>query len=166
MPSAADVVLAGRPNVLVHPPPHVPALPARRPRSRVRTPRPLFGVRDGAPVHLQDVAELILEEWAAVPAGTISHCWAKACILPLAVEARALAEHGEYCASVRGIAEDVPELLSLMGASTVAQSCLGASDRAERELAVEGWLGLVGDPLAIEDTVDNECRAQGAYEEG
>jgi len=37
----------------------------------------------------------------------IAHCWAKACILPLAMEARLLADHGDYRASSRGIEDEV-----------------------------------------------------------
>lgn len=93
---------------------------------------------------------------------TIAHCWAKARILPLGMEARLLADHGDYRAAVQPIGEDVCELLSLMGTSAVAQNCFGASDRAEQELAVEGWLGIEEDPDAIEDTVDQERPAQPA----
>lgn len=165
-PTPADEALRGRPNVWEHPaPPLPPAARGRRRASRALTPRPIKGVRDGAPAHLQDVAELILEEWAAVPPAAIAHCWAKACILPLEMEARVLADHGDYRASNRVIADDVGEVLDLMGTCAVAQSCFGDGDRAQQELAVEGWLDLEDDPHAIEDTVDDECRVVGSGEE-
>lgn len=113
-------------------------------------------------MHLQDVAEIILEEWAAVSPAVIAHCWVKASVLPLAMEARILADYGDYRASLRPIAEDVSEVLDMMGGCALSQTCFGDGDRAENELAVEGWLGLEEDPHAIEDTVDEECGVLGA----
>lgn len=81
------------------------------------------------------------------------------------MEARVLADHGDYRASNRVIADDVGEVLDLMGTCAVAQSCFGDGDRAQQELAVEGWLDLEDDPHAIEDTVDDECRVVGSGEE-
>ena len=79
----------------------------RRGRRLAASPRPVLGVRDGASAHLEDVAELILEEWEAVSPAIIVHCWSKACILPLAMEASFLADHGDYRASSRGIEDEV-----------------------------------------------------------
>jgi len=76
-----------------------------------------------------------------------------------------VADHGDYRASDRVIADDVREVLELMGTCAVAQSCFGDGDRAQQELAVEGWLDLEEDPHAIEDTVDEECRAVCSGEE-
>jgi len=162
--TAADLALAARPNVWVEQqrfPPSTPSGPARRcsrrPRRQAAPTRPDLGVRDGAATHLQDVAEIVREEWDAVTPATIAHCWAKACILPLSMEARVIAEHGEYRTSSRPVYDDVREILGMMGTCTVAQECFGEGDVAEKELVVEGWLGLEEDMHAIEDTVDAEC---------
>jgi len=76
-------------NLPVEPPPRLPNAwgeppPAEDPpgagsrrhagQRRTTTPRPLRGVRDGAEAHLQDAAELIQEECAALEPATISHC--------------------------------------------------------------------------------------------
>jgi len=119
-------------------------------------------VRDGAAAHLGDVAHLILEEWEALSPSTIAHFWAKECILPLEMEARLLADHGEYRASSRYIADDVSEIIGTMETCEIAQECFGQGDAAEKELVVEGWLGLKDDVHAIEDTVDVECATERA----
>lgn len=111
------------------------------------------------------MAEIILEEWAAVPPAALAHCWAKACILPLEMEACVVADHGDYCASIRAITDDVREVLGKMEACAVAQSSLGDGDRSQQELAVAGWWDLEDDPHEIEDTVDKERRGVGSGEE-
>jgi len=168
-PTSRDLALAASPNVWVEPPAAPPPTPngaarpnPRRSRRRAAPPRPVLGVRDGAAAHLGDVAQLILEEWEAVSPSTIAHCWAKACILPLAMEARLLADHGEYRASSRCIADEVREIIGMMGTCGIAQECFGEGDAAEKELVVEGWLGLEDDLHAIEDTVDVECATERA----
>ena len=95
---------------------------------------------------------------------TIEHCWAKASILPLAMEANVFAEHGEYRASSRSVAEDVSEILDMMGSCTLGQQCFGVASVVERELSVEGWLALEEGMHAIEDTVDAECAKERATE--
>ncbi|KAK1862630.1 hypothetical protein I4F81_005198 [Pyropia yezoensis] len=135
-------------------------MPRRRPQARI--PRRILSVRDGALVHLQDVAKLMLEEWAAVSPAVIAHCLVKAIVLPLAIEARILADYGDDRASLRPIAEDVSEVLDMMGGCALSQTCFGDGDEAGSELAVEGLPGLEEDPHAIEDTVDAECGVLGA----
>ena len=95
---------------------------------------------------------------------TIEPYWAKACILPLAMEASVIAEHGDYRASSRSVAEDVSEILGMMGSCTLGQQCFGEASVVERELSVEGWLALEEDMHAIEDTVDVECAKERATE--
>jgi len=168
-PTSRDLALAARPNMWVEPPATPPRTPnggARpapwRSRRRAAPPRPLWGVRDGAAAHLGDVAQMILEEWEAVPPSTIAHCWANACILQLAMEARLLADHGEYRASSRCIAYELREIIGTMGTCEAAQECFGEGDAAEKELVVEGWLGLEDELHAIEDTVNEECDTERA----
>jgi len=78
------------------------------------------------------------------------------------MEARLLADHGEYRASSRCIADEVREIIGMMGTCEIAQECFGEGDAAEKELVVEGWLGLEDDLHAIEDTVDVECATERA----
>jgi len=111
---------------------------SRRPRRQAAPIWRVLGVRDGAAVHLQDVAEIVREEWDAVMSALIAHRWAKACILPFSMEARFIAEHGEYRTSSRPVYDDVREILGMMGTCKVAQECFGAGDVAEKELVVEG----------------------------
>lgn len=94
-PTPAEEALRARPNVWEHPAIPPPAVRESGRSSRAQPPRPINGVRDGAPSHLQIVAEIILEEWAAVPPALMANCWAKACILPLEMEARVIADHGD-----------------------------------------------------------------------
>jgi len=54
------------------------------------------------------------------------------------MEARFIAEHGEYRTSSRPVYDDVREILGMMGTCKVAQECFGAGDVAEKELVVEG----------------------------
>jgi len=77
-----------------------------------------------------------------VSPSTTAHCWAKTCLLPLAMVARLLADHGEYRASSRCIADEVREIIGMLGTCDIAQECFGEGDAAEKELVVEGWLGL------------------------
>lgn len=72
----------------------------------------------------------------------IAHFWAKACILPLAMEARLLSDHGQYRASSRGMEDEARDIIGMIGTREVAQECFGDADAAEKELVVEGWLGL------------------------
>jgi len=84
------------------------------------------------------------------------------------MEARLLADHGEYRASSRGIADKVRDIVCMMGTCDVSQECFGETDAAEKDLVVEGWLGWEDDLHAIEDTVDVECamgRASGTEDE-
>jgi len=103
---------------------------------------------------------MFLEERDAVPPATIAHCLAKECILPLAMEARFLSDHGEYRASFRSIADDVGEIIAMMGTCEIAQGCFKEGDASEKELVVEDWLGLEDDFHAIEETVDVECATE------
>jgi len=73
------------------------------------------------------------------------------------MEARLLADHCDYRASSRGIEDEVRDIVGMMGTCDVAQECFGEAGAAEKELVVEGWLGLEDDLHAIEDTVDVEC---------
>lgn len=82
-------------------PPAPPVVQGRGRPSRAQAPRPMKGVRDGAPAYLQDVAEIILEEWAAVPPAAIAHCLAKASILRLEMDGRVIFDHGDYRTSDR-----------------------------------------------------------------
>jgi len=92
----------------------------------------------------------------------IVHCKAEACILPLAMEARLLIDHGEYRASCRCIFDDVREIIGMMGTCEIAQKCFGEGDAAEKKLVVDGWLGLEDDLHAVEDTLDVECGSERA----
>jgi len=60
--------------------------------------------------------------------------------MPLPMEARVIAEHGEYRTSSRPVYADVREILGMMGTCIVAQECFGEGDVAEIELVVEVWL--------------------------
>ena len=73
------------------------------------------------------------------------------------MEERVIAEHGDYRASSRSVAEDVSEILGMMGSCTLGQQCFGEASVVERELSVEGWLALEEEIYAMEDTVDAEC---------
>jgi len=84
------------------------------------------------------------------------------------MEARVIAEHGEYRTSSRPVSDDVREILGMMGTCTVEQECFGEGDVAEKELVVKGWLGLEEDMHAIEHTVDAKCakeRTSECYDE-
>jgi len=54
------------------------------------------------------------------------------------MEARFIAEHGEYRTSSRPVYDDVREILGMMGTCTVAQEFFGKRDVAEKELVLEG----------------------------
>lgn len=57
-------------------------------QQRTMAPWPVRGARDGAEAHLQHAADFIKEEWKALEPATITHCWVKARLLPIEMEAR------------------------------------------------------------------------------
>jgi len=169
VPRLRDLALAARPNVWAERPAAPPTTPngaarpnPRRSRRRAALPRPVLSVRHGATAHLGDFAQRVLEEWEAMSPIIIAHCRAKACIFPLAMEACLLADHGEYRASCRCIADDVKEVIGMMGTCDIAQKCFGEGDAADKKLVVDGWLGLEDDLHAVEDTLAVECGTERA----
>jgi len=142
-------------------------VPTRQLHQRLRSTsplRPVLGVRDGAAAHLQDVAELILEKWDTLAPATIAHCSEKAYILPLGMEERVIAEHGDYRASSRSVAEDVSKIMGMMGSCTLGQQCFGEASVVEHELYVKEWLALEEDMHVIKDSVDAKCTNERATE--
>jgi len=80
------------------------------------------------------------------------------------MEERVIAEHGGHRASFRSVAEDVSEILGMMGTCTLVQQCLGEASVVERELSVKELLALEEDMRVIKDSVDAECAEQRATE--
>jgi len=84
-------------------------------RARARAPQAVIrGVHDGAASHLQDASEIVKEEWDAVEASTIAHCWVNSTILPYANEVDVIALRGEYRTSSVSLGSDVNSVVSLM----------------------------------------------------
>jgi len=123
-------------------------------RRRAAEPRPVRGVRDGGEAHLQDVAELVKEEWQDMEPATIAHCWLKARILPLEMEARLAARHGDYRNSLRAVSDEAAEIVVRLQSCALGGTCFGDAPPVERQVAVETWLDLESDPEAILDTDD------------
>jgi len=64
-------------------------------RRRAAAPRQVPGVQDGAEEHLQDLSELVKEEWESVEPDIITHCWVKARLQRVEMETHLNAQNGE-----------------------------------------------------------------------
>ena len=157
------------PNVWGEPPPaeDPPGAGSRRRARQRRTtaPRPVRGVRDGAEAHLQDAAELIKEEWEALEPATIPHCWAKARLLLVEMEARLTAQRGDYRNSLRAVSAEAAEMLNRMQSCALSDRCFRDAPPVERQVAVETWLELESDPEAILDTADADFEGQSSSDD-
>jgi len=156
-------------NVWGEPPPaeDPPGAGSRRRARQRRTtaPLPVRGVRDGAEAHLQDAAEIIKEEWEASEPATTAHCWVKARLLPVEMEARLTAQRGDYRNSLRAVSGEAAEMLTRMQSCVLSDRCFGDAPPVERQVAVETWLELESDPEAILDTADAEFEGQSSWDD-
>ena len=132
---------------------------------RTTAPRPVRGVRDGAEVHLQDAAELIMEDWEALKPANIAHCWVKARLLPVEMEAHLTAQHCDYRKSLRAVSGEAVEMLTRMQSCALSERCFGDASPVERQVAVETWLELESDPEAILDTADADSEGQSSWDD-
>jgi len=92
-----------------------------------------------------------------VSSGSFSHFCENACIFPLCKVARLIHEDAEYRTSICSIADDLGEIVNMIGTCAVSQEFIGEENSTEKQLVVEEWLGLEEDMHAIEHTVDLEC---------
>jgi len=70
--------------------------------------------RDSAQAHLQDLSEIVTEDWEAMDSAKTSHYWVEAQILHTEMEATATAMHGSYRHSVRSVQQDVEQVMTGM----------------------------------------------------
>jgi len=100
----------------------------------------VLGVREGAGAHLQDAAESVLAEWAAIEPSTIEHSWIKSTLLPADLAAAVNAPHGEYRKSSHSVREDVEACVALMSGSELGRAAFPGGGAAASAAALEGWL--------------------------
>jgi len=98
-------------------------------------------------------------------AATIAHCWVKARLLPVDMEARLTSQHGDYRNSLRAVSAEAAEMLTRMQSFAPSDRCYGDTPPVERQVAIETWLELESDPEAILDTADADFEGQSSWDD-
>lgn len=95
-------------------------------------------------------------------ASSIAHCWVKSTILPAAMSASVVSEHGEYVQGFETLSSEVDQVLSMLRNATLGrESSLCEGDERARE-GVSNWLDAEDTEDAILDTADMITLTQSA----
>jgi len=97
---------------------------------------------------------MVMNEWEAVEASTIAHCWFKSTILPHALATEVTALHGVYRASSRELGDDFVSVVSLLGDCRFGQEAFIDTPTSVSEMALQDWLSMGEDEGALAATAD------------
>jgi len=97
---------------------------------------------------------MVMNEWEAVEASTIAHCWVKSKVLPHTLATEVTSLHKVYLASSRELGDDFISVVSLLGDCRFGQEAFIDTPTSVREMAVQDWLPMEEGEGALAATAD------------
>lgn len=112
------------------------------------------GLAGWGQAHLLDAAKLIRDEWEAMTAASIEHCWVKSKILPVTISASVVSAHAEYKGGFDSVGQDVEAVLALLRSTTLGADAFSGESAGDVRNGVVPWFAAEDGEQAILDTAE------------